>query len=144
MRQMYKNRLLKLAAFLRTVPRKHFNLNEFTNVEDEDNIKCLIKIGTTLKPLDCGTTTCAIGWCPSVFPRNFIWNNHRNIELINKYNETGWLACEKFFKLNTREAYYLFSPEYYRIGHHGPKSVASRIEKFVKDGKISTKQYINF
>ncbi len=51
------DRLRKLADFLDALPRSHF-----------DFARVIGKVAPT-KANECGTVGCAIGWCPTVFPR---------------------------------------------------------------------------
>src|SRR3990167_9354732 len=146
MKTIYKQRLLKLAAFLRKVPRKHFDLQVITNVETTDiygwnltldkilvQIDSLRKVGKKCKRLNCKTAACAVGWCPSVFPRVFKWNDNGSVVSVKDENEYDFLVAERFFCLAEYSSTYLFRPESYRPGHRGPKSVAGRIEKLVKN-----------
>lgn len=65
---VYRQRLLKLANFLDALPRKKFDLCSYVNTENVDD-----DVSVKKNLLNCGTTACAIGWCPTVFPRHFCW-----------------------------------------------------------------------
>lgn len=145
MRQRCKERLLKLAAFLKTVPEKHFNLSSFVSFDagydylnalqiktKEQCINNLTKVGKTLKenPI-CGSTACAVGWCPTVFPRSFIWDVNETVRLKNNLKKANFSAAEEFFGLSYEDCEYLFTPDAYDNDRQGPKSVAYRIERFV-------------
>lgn len=123
---MNKRRLLALATFLETkVPRKKFNMQYW---------------GTTPhNEFSCGTTACALGWAgnmpsfkraglktvPSAWGGDVIFGSYRNFG-----------AAMEFFDLDFGESQYLFDPMEYDENRRGPKTVAKRIRKLVKDGKI--------
>lgn len=135
------DRLLKLAAFLRTLPPKLFDFND------------ICQLGTK-KPLDayragggCGTTACAIGWTPKVFPRSFEWliepqmgpGAHINVTLKGDHWVDNFDAAEKFFGITYADARYLFMPRCFdgdgtkRLSESASaKTVARRIEAFVR------------
>lgn len=125
---MNKRKLNKLATFLRTVPRKKFNMESWAKTPDV-----------------CSTAGCAAGWATVCFKR---WKNPLTLVMEKeKYCELycgeaeGFRAAAKFFEISLAEADYLFDPYEYREQHTNvlisditPKLVAKRIEKFVKDG----------
>lgn len=146
MTKRHKERLLKLAAFLRTVPNKFFNLEVLTAGGDgKDFDPC------GLKKLDhkCGSVACAMGWCPIVFPRTFRYNSAGGVEGKDEnISIKSFFGLDKFEKLDVygdleeSARDYLFMPQYYPRDKRGPKSVAARIERFVKsDGKYTLKDY---
>lgn len=144
-------RLLKLADFLDTVPKKLFDLETFANIDlDSDGCEVALDKMKKFEP-KCGATACAMGWCPTIFPKLIKWYRldvnswDGNIEygVVLKEQEKGkefrnFKAAEKLFGLNTDEAEYLFQPSRYpSYGKNAtPKSVAKRIRKFVKDGVL--------
>lgn len=72
--KQHAERLLTLAYFLKTqVPKKHFYMGNFTN-------QCDVEIVQTLRTTEpkCGTTACAVGWCPAVFPKDWRWSTSDN------------------------------------------------------------------
>lgn len=145
MRTKFKQRILKLAKFLRKLPRKHFNIEVVTNLGCQYNrygketfvsAKDYQTIGKTLKPMNCGAAACAIGWCPSVFPHIVCLKD--KIGLIDKKTGTnGWTRMIDYFGLSEGQSDYLFHDYAYRVGHAGKDSVAGRLEKFVaENGKV--------
>ena len=144
MKRVYKERLLKLANFLRNLPNKKFDLATFVKAEEGD-------YGELRLPeldSDCKSTGCAIGWCPTVFPRNCKYILRNNVfgeeeVIVVPANDEGdadyWTFALNFFGLSEEsDAYYLFTPQAYRSGHRGPKSVANRIIDFVhKNGNVN-------
>ncbi len=158
MKMLHQKRLLKLASFLRTVPKKNFDLRSYTgNSEfyidaDEIIVKELNNLKKTKFEFKCNTTACAVGWTPNVFPRTFYWNeqaeircknsrrnDYDNYDYVSEHN-TDEESVGEFFGLNTDEYSYLFYPGEYRKGHRGPLSVAGKIEKFV-ESKRKNKEY---
>ena len=117
------NRLLKLAAFLRTVPRKRFKMSAWAT-----------------GPLnECGTAGCALGWGSVLFKkvaeprlrliRDTLWSPG---DLLPECGGRTYLgAAMVFFGIDHEDAFSLF-------GNHEdntnatPKKIAGKIEKFVK------------
>ncbi len=106
-------RLLRLAVFLRTLDPKRFQFHEFVG----KNWK-----GDPL--LSCGTSACAIGWCPTVFPevtmtKGDYWKcggiPDFKVQGIEKsvcfdFRTNGQAALREFFGINAEEYDYLFIP----------------------------------
>ena len=66
---MNKRRLLALADFMETVPRKHFDMNYWLKVFVWSGYQKLIDVdhGEGEKKLgECGTAACALGWATQV------------------------------------------------------------------------------
>lgn len=57
----FQARREKLAAFLLALPKESFSIDTWTWPDE----------GTPKQPA-CGTAVCAIGWCPTVFPRHWM------------------------------------------------------------------------
>jgi len=117
------DRLLYLAQFLRTLPRKKFNYDNWVGWDWEG------------KPdLSCGTSACALGWATTLprFRRLGLRLNEKSFAVVNV--KTGIkrsisVAMDTFF-LTEEEANYLFIPqdgEQYVF----PKYVAEKFENFV-------------
>lgn len=144
MKKVYKDRLLKLADFLYNhVSTKNFDLATFTSYETDSLGYCPYtihkrsydidpeKLFKGLKNKDCGTTACALGWSPVVFKRQLTYDDYGN-PVVRANGD----SASEFFGCNEIMFDYLFQKSSYQPGHNGPKSVANRIRKFVKDGKI--------
>lgn len=130
MKQIYKDRLLKLANFLETLHPKKFDLSVFV-IEPASKIS---KEYATNKVKPCGTAACAIGWCPVVFPRSCYYNTNDDIVLKKNPKFSNFGFAEIFFNLTENESRRLFSScEYYNFNNITPKRVAKRIRKLVKD-----------
>lgn len=118
-------RLLNLAAFLRKLPSRQFDLGYW--VSKGDPVKN-----------ECGTVACACGWAASIpsFRRAGLGYDTRKGDMTFTeglpHTFYGWRAIEEFFGLDGHESDHLFSEDGYPVGRRGPKSVALRIERFVK------------
>lgn len=160
--KLQNERLTKLANFLNKIPAKHFSLEDFVNpnvysynrfegIFRKDSkfineFKLIMKAtfeevmtniseNFTEEP-NCGTTACAIGWCPKIFPEYFSWSESlTSVVLTVDNNEySNFLAAEVFFGLRTIESYYLFHPLYYKQQSRSAKHVARRIKYVVRNG----------
>lgn len=140
MRKVHKERLLKLATFLRTVDYRLFDLDTYIS-DNSDTISYSRNITDGLKKLDhkCGTTACAIGFCPVVFPKSFQYTNRFLKYNHENPNNVGHIGRE-FFGLNECQYEFLFMPSCYG-DKKGPKTVANRIEQFVKNNGVSRSKY---
>lgn len=121
-------RLLKLAAFLRTVPRERFNYAEFVGWDWQG-----------AQDLSCGTKGCALGWAATMpeFRRLGLHLAKGTGSPTITGRDNPWLAAEKLFGIERYEAYELFSPSYDFVkdideNYATPKYVARKLEQFVK------------
>jgi hypothetical protein len=127
MKTLHKKRLLKLAKHLRSgkLGHKRFNFNTFNEGEKNEQ--------------GCGTTGCAIGECPIVFPKQWHFDAAKDPVV------RGELSCsdsgEVFFGISYMEFAHLFFPQGQDVEKYGgkfleqnatPKQVAANIEAFVK------------
>jgi hypothetical protein len=130
MKAVYRKRLLKLAAFLDTLPREKFDFAVVTRIGKKPMLEAL-KAGHER----CGTVGCAIGWMPAVFPRLVRWDENNYVCLkgdVDDYNADRY-AAERFFDLSDDEASCLFVPESSGLGALAtPKQVARHIRQFVR------------
>lgn len=142
MKAIYKKRLLKLADFLyNNVSTRNFDLASYTDYpsckyrEDNDDVWSDLnpdKLASGLKNKDCGTTACALGWSPIVFPRQLKYDCG-GMPAVKDEKRYGYGdIVHTFFGVHDGGFSYLFVPEAYRPGHRGPKSVANRIRKYVE------------
>lgn len=119
-------RLLKLAAFLRTLPREKFDYSIWVIAEKKRGHLC-------------GTVACAAGWCPAVFPRQWQWFDDHGLNMILPCLRKGPprtllddLAV--FFGITHAEVEYLFLPGAWDNNlskNATAKQVARHIERFV-------------
>ncbi len=140
------DRLYKLADFLETVQPKHFNLGSYVdsrnaaegdesdgysyNELSKDDVKALCAVGKGKDAeLKCGTTACAMGWAPAVYPRIFRWDIKDG--LVCTKNENLEEGAQEFFGISEDEYTYLFMPgSYKKDDKTKPKDVAKRIRAF--------------
>jgi hypothetical protein len=133
-----KERLLKLAGFIKKVKPKLFDLYSIIGYEsasgpDFEGLKKQIHT--------CGTTACAVGYVPVVFPRSYKYDKTSEIVCIKDATNDYWPSIGKFFGLDKLEMDYLFQTTDYPYDNRGPKDVAKRIEHFVKTGKMTGGYY---
>lgn len=161
MKKVHKDRLLKLAAFLKKqVPDAAFDFSKVMKRGENPPLVAL-KMGG-----GCGTVGCAIGWAPAAFPRQVVWMQEDSSTTIeeaepNAVFEVHTRGCvgsdsgsgydseclQSFFGLTDEEHQGLFTPDKSLAIETGsdflllenvcdsdasPKMVAERIEKFVK------------
>lgn len=134
-----KRRLLKLAAFLRTLPRKQFDYSWWVTEVGE-------KLQKTGRPeIGCGTVACALGWAPAVI-RNiklrivpestFGTGRFLSFEFSVDGEDcpTALCAAKMAFQITGKQAEFLFTASDYNwaLKNATPKQVAARIERFVK------------
>jgi hypothetical protein len=111
MNKVQAKKMLRLAQFLRTVPRKEFDMTWWIG-----------KVGDAYPPekvsIGCGTSACAYGWGSAIF---------RNL----RFEEDGSpnIPTTEFFGIDGDQSYYLFGSHFNRT----PKQQAKVMEKFVKD-----------
>jgi hypothetical protein len=148
---MRVDRLTSLADFMDRINKSHFNLESWVDTperEDQDNYeKKRLKILSDLErisqtpelPGTCGTTACAIGWCPAVFPDEWEW-----IKEVERFPFPHLEGCAfssiitqatTFFEIDILDAQYLFLvASYPDETDPGPKGVAARIREFILNG----------
>ena len=116
-------RLLKLAAFLRTVPRKRFDYNVF--VGDDWN---------GAQNLSCGTKACAMGWAATMpaFRRLGLYLDRNGQPIIDtpEHSLDVFGIARELFAVSLEDARWLFFPSDDEIDAT-PKQVARKIERFV-------------
>lgn len=144
--RLHTNRLLKLSAFLYTMPQEKFDFGVVMQVGAKTPLEAL-KAGNHR----CGTVACAMGWAPAVFPRVLKWLRKRNssIEIAfrtaklkdnNNRERYSFRVAAQFFGLSSDEALYLFNPGGSCWGRSNDldsdstaKEVAAHIRRFVKE-----------
>ncbi len=107
MKRVYKNRLLKLAEHLASgkLGHKKFDFGAYN----------FSPFGTELKPYSCGTSGCAIGECPIVFPRHWKFGENTFPSLKsfsdNEFGEATEKSGQIFFGITDDEYEDLFLPQ---------------------------------
>ncbi len=148
MNKIGAGRLLKLADFLDMVHPSKFNLNEWVSGRKPDQMS-----EAPTKKGDCGTTACAVGWLPVLFPKSWSWRtpkawydsfgNMANAEIHYKRWPNADLtqgqklsAAADFFSIDYDDASELFMPDAYRQGNATrAKTVAKRIRSLVAEAR---------
>lgn len=116
------------------------------SLHDQRLLACaaLVRNGTgdfDMQKWKCGTACCAVGWYTEakigalVFETT-VYDNQPSFCPINReasFKASGWLAVEIEFKINHRQALWMFSPDCYEVWPLTREIVATRIEKFVAD-----------
>ena len=136
---IYKERLLKLADFLETrVPEANFDLSRFAESNNDNSIEEQSSFEKDLLEGKCGAVACAIGWCPIVFPEDFmyindLWHMPDIVHIGSSYK--NFSAAREFFNLHGNEVSFLFDWEGWELKENDPsptpKEVAERIRYFV-------------
>jgi len=136
-------RLQKLYNWLGTVPKKHFNLDSFSEVDidniDEKEAVKLLTDAAVLRKSPCGTTACALGWAalePSfkaaglkfATPRNDPARNFHDTvygtvvaasvlatgkKAVTSKTPANFNAGAEFFGIDLKTSFYLFDPKNY-------------------------------
>ncbi len=111
MLKKYKNRLYKLATYLRTVPKKKFDMGTWKD--------------------HCGTTCCAGGHACNI--ESF---NEEGLEwyygCVSYDGRFYWDALRYFFGITSEECTYIFYMQANHRDVHSPKRASSRIMKVLK------------
>lgn len=107
-------RLMKLADFLDTVPRKHFDMTIYVDGAIE-----------RLTNHECGTSACAFGWACTIpsFRKAGLGLIGGYLPIYKSWSDRD--AAERFFGITEREAETLF----YSHWNAGPKAAATRCRK---------------
>lgn len=124
MKKIYKDRLLKLAKFLREeVPDSEFDLSCYVtwNADLPES-----KDGRAHMAHNCGETACALGWATCLWPDNFWFTGNGTVRDL-RWN----ISPQGFFDIDYQEWDYLFGPDHERT----PKQEAKIIERFARNRK---------
>lgn len=140
---MNSERLLKLAAFLDTLPPEKFDFNKIAF--EADGGKPMLE-ALAAGSVKCGTVGCAIGWMPAVFPGEVEYTEGwvsslsegrlREITLCGEtWIDSSFLAAAHFFGILLPEVEYLFMPgtENGLEETASAAEVAEHIRQFVRD-----------
>ncbi len=151
--KVYLDRLETLSFHLlyNTLYHKHFDITRFSN----------------RAPEMCDTAGCALGECPSLFPKDWTWSNYySNRVAIHNYptlrvndvnpwlheNLRTWECAKFFFGLNLTEAYHLFKADSQHPEIYGGNTlsftatrddVAHNIRDFIKRNNTPLKRFLN-
>lgn len=115
----HASRLLTLAWFLRTqVDAAEFDMTRWVHGDPE----------RLFDEHTCGTTACAIGYCPVVFPKQWKYDGSCMPVVIERDSSGRGYEESEFFGVNGAEWLNLFGGYHTRT----PKQEAIVIERFVK------------
>ena len=129
------NRLSVLAAHLKNVSNKKFNLGYWVGHEYNYERTSNVEIVKAVCDHSCGTTACALGHAASIpsFRRAglkyFVEYDGADILYKNSHN---FVAGEHFFNISLEDSRYLFSPDEYNNGRKGKSYVIRRIEALIR------------
>jgi hypothetical protein len=122
------DRLLKLADFLETVPRKAFDISSWVSS------KATMPEGE--RPGDCGFAGCAMGWAAHAkLFRGLTMERGYIIDYPAYRGFDGFEAAMTLFSIGDSEATSLFDIGGYESRNPTPKTVAKRIRKFVAEAR---------
>jgi hypothetical protein len=120
---MRKDRLLKLADFLETVPADRFVMADFHANE-------------TFQP--CGFSGCAMGWAAVSKQFDGLGWDRENNQITYGDVSGGFAAARALFEIDNQQDEELFGAVY---GNETPSEVSARIRNFVAtDGKIPERE----
>lgn len=114
-------RLLKLCAFLDTLPPEKFHY------------RCVVKEARRHRKHICGTVCCAWGWTPRVFPKLVKWDDDGTSEpIVRLRNACGdtfrGAGPAKLFYINYIDKFKIFAPGCAEIGYSGLRENATNTE----------------
>lgn len=127
MNKKQASRLLTLAYFLRNLPPEKVKMASWVSLRDvpkafKEDVRIL------LEDLSCGTAACAIGWCPTVFPRSWVWDTfYPSLRRVNGDDKIVEMS-RKFFGIRWADEWrHLFGSGHKR----NAQEEADIIEEFV-------------
>lgn len=128
----YKKRLLKLADFLDKLPKSKFFFGNFIAQYGKPPLEAL-----EMGEYRCGTTACAIGWSPAVFPKLVRWikdeESGKIVDIRTIRGQRNFMVGVELFGITERQSEFLFDPITSGLGSYATaKTVANHIRKFVK------------
>lgn len=143
---MNKRRLNVLADHLDTINARKFDMDHWVGTYDKDYPR------DEGKKSKCGTTACALGYAGYIpsFRRaglktiahtdGYSRGGRVELETKNGMEYNGFMAAMEFFDLTSAESDFIFDPESYEGNDRvGPKTVARRIRKMIKEGGVPAK-----
>jgi hypothetical protein len=125
---MQRRRLLKLADFLETVPRRRFDMGFWGNGKS---------------PKECGFAGCAAGWGTVILPSLEMVHTEWGTAFIKFKDYFGFKAIQEYFGIDRETSWYIFDSMQYPNQNYNPtpKYVAKRIRSVVYERqKIKTQE----
>ena len=128
---MNVERLAKLADFLDTVHPSKFDLDHWLGGSNPQKMA-----ESPSEPGDCGTTACAVGWFPAIFPEDWQWENEDGWVHLSHCGSSKLVTYHlvaDFLGISYDNAAWLFSENSYPPNFwNDPKAVASRIRELIQ------------
>lgn len=133
-------RLSCLAEFLKTLHPSKFNIASWVTGENPE-----LMAEEPTQEGECGTTACAAGWLPLLYPKHWGWTrtlpsahamNRRSLSYKAGMASAIYLAqgLEHFFSLNSKQVFKIFYGQSYRYSPDvTPKMVVRRIRAVLKE-----------
>lgn len=147
---MNEERLLKMAEFLEALPPHKFDFSNYVHIGDKSPAAAL-----AAPDEHCGTTACAVGWMPAVFPETFEWTNvtstwDRTPLLPHPIGSTSWYwpevesVIKDFLDLEDVQYNFLFIPGDSPLDNlASARAVARQIREFIADGGEIAEEWRN-
>ena len=126
---MKVQRLLKLASFLGKIHPSKFNY--YTWVGGQENPIEMAK-NPRIKER-CGTTACAIGWCPAIWPEAWSWASNAMPVLTKNIRKLYFCPVDQaanWFNISKEDTLFLFTEQRDNVT---AREMATLIRKFVRD-----------
>lgn len=142
---MNKERLIKMAEFLEKLPEHKFDFSSYVHLGSKSPSEALAN-----PEEHCGTTACAIGWLPAMFPESFKWVGENigswgNYMLPVLIENDMWSEGDirGFLGINFNQYDFLFVPDSSPLDKDADaKQVAKQIREFVStDGEVMDDYY---
>lgn len=138
--RMNAERLLKMAGFLEALPAHKFDFGMYVTLGTKTPAEALAD-----PEGHCGTTACAVGWMPAIFPDAYKWGVIRDelmpVPIDLRFISNNWYRIEDtiraFLGLLDSEYQFLFIPDSSPLGNEASAvAVAQQIREFVAtDGR---------
>ncbi len=131
-------RLSCLAEFLKTLHPSKFNISSWVTGSNPETMA-----EEPTQAGECGTTACAAGWLPLLYPKSWEWtravppssSHRRSLSYVGGRASAIYLAqgLEHFFSLDSKQVYKIFYGQSYRYSPEvTPKMVVRRIRAVLK------------
>ena len=138
MNKLGAQRLTKLAEFLKTVHPSKFNIASWVTGPNPE-----LMADEPTKEGECGTTACAAGWLPLLYPKSWEWtrtvayssSERRSLSYLGGNPSAMYLATslEHFFSLKPKQVYNIFYGQSYPHSTEvTPNKVVRRIRALLK------------
>lgn len=129
--KLHRRRLKILADFLRTVPKKRFEMTSWCTVD-------FMSRTNEISHNECGTAACAAGWACTIpsfrrvgfkMIKEIGWNYNSSYPSFRGYRDYN--ACIEFFGINQDQCFFIFGA----FNKNSPIAAANRIEAVLKESQ---------